>query len=64
VVSRYQAGPVVLFDTIGNYRLSNMNEHVDFLEYYDSAISNYKPARPLHWLNRCRLLRIPSLDRD
>jgi uncharacterized protein (DUF2235 family) len=46
VYSRYQAGPVVLFDTIGDYRPSNMNEHVDFLQYYDPAIPNPKPADP------------------
>jgi hypothetical protein len=46
VYSRYQAGRIVLFDMIGDYRPSNMNKHVDFLQYYDSAILNPKPADP------------------
>jgi hypothetical protein len=46
VYSRYAAGGVVLFDTIGDYRPVNVNEHIDFLQYYDSSNSNPKPTDP------------------
>jgi uncharacterized protein (DUF2235 family) len=46
VYRRYEAGSVVLFDTIGNYRPSNMSNHVDFLQYYDPVNLNPRPADP------------------
>jgi hypothetical protein len=46
VYRRFAAGPVVLFDTIGNYRPANMNEHVDFVQYYDPNIKDPKAADP------------------
>jgi hypothetical protein len=46
VYRRFDAGPVVLFDTIDRYRPANMNEHVDFVQYYDPKITDPKPANP------------------
>ena len=46
VYRRFEAGPVVLFDTTGKYRPANMNEHVDFFQYYDPNIKDPKPANP------------------
>jgi hypothetical protein len=46
VYSRFKAGRVVLFDVIDGYRPTNMNKHVDFIEYYDTANPNPKPAVP------------------
>jgi Uncharacterized alpha/beta hydrolase domain (DUF2235) len=46
VYARFGAGPVVLFDTTDKYRPANMNEHVDFLQYYDPEIRDPKPADP------------------
>jgi hypothetical protein len=46
VYRRFEAGPVVLFDTTGKYRPVNMNEHVDFVQYYDPKIRDPKPANP------------------
>ena len=37
---------MVLFDTMDNYRPVNMNEHVDFVQYYDPNIKDPKPANP------------------
>jgi hypothetical protein len=50
VYRRFEAGPVVLFDEIGNYRTVNMNEHVDFAQYYDPNNHNPKPANPAQCL--------------
>jgi len=47
VYRRYDAGPVVLFDTTAAYRPVNMNEHVDFAQYYDPNIKDPKPANPV-----------------
>jgi hypothetical protein len=44
VYKRFEAGPVVLFDTTDKYRPVNMNEHVDFVQYYDVNIKDPKPA--------------------
>jgi hypothetical protein len=46
VYRRFDAGPVVLFDTTAPYRPVNMNEHVDFAQYYDPKIEDPKPANP------------------
>jgi hypothetical protein len=46
VYSRYKAGDVVLFDRMGAYGPVNMNKHVDFVQYYDPAIPDPKPADP------------------
>ena len=46
VYQRFDAGPVVLFDTTAPYRPANMNEHVDFVQYYDPKIKDPKPANP------------------
>jgi len=46
VYRRFDAGPVVLFDTTAPYRPVNMNEHVDFVQYYDQKIEDPKPANP------------------
>jgi hypothetical protein len=46
VYRRFDAGPVVLFDTTAPYRPVNMNEHVDFVQYYDPKIEDPKPANP------------------
>lgn len=46
VYRRFEAGPVVLFDTTNAYRPVNMNEHVDFVQYYDPKIKDPKPANP------------------
>jgi hypothetical protein len=46
VYRRFEADPVVLFDTTGKYRPVNMNEHVDFVQYYDPNIKDPKPADP------------------
>jgi hypothetical protein len=46
VYRRYEAGGVVLFDKVGNYRPVNMNKHVDFVQYYDPANPRPKPADP------------------
>jgi hypothetical protein len=50
VYRRFEAGPVVLFDEIGNYRPVNMNEHVDFAQYYDPNNQDPKPANPAQCL--------------
>jgi hypothetical protein len=42
VYQRFAAGPVVLFDTTGNYVPANMNAHVDFVQYYDPNIKDPK----------------------
>jgi hypothetical protein len=36
----------VLFDTTGHYRPANMNEHVDFAQYYDPTIKDPRTADP------------------
>jgi hypothetical protein len=46
VYKRFEAGPVVLFDTTSQYRPLNMSEHVDFVQYYDPKIKDPKPAAP------------------
>jgi hypothetical protein len=46
VYKRFAVGPVVLFDETGYYRPKNMNEHVDFLQYYDPNSANPRPANP------------------
>jgi len=46
VYRRFDAGPVVLFDTSGKYRPANMHQHVDFVQYYDPTIKDPQPANP------------------
>ena len=46
VYRRFNAGPVVLFDTTAAYRPVNMKEHIDFAQYYDPNIKNPQPANP------------------
>ena len=46
VYRRFAAGPVVLFDTTGKYLPANMNEYVDFVQYYEPNIQAPKPANP------------------
>jgi hypothetical protein len=46
VYRRFAAGPVVLFDTTDSYRPATMNEHVDFVRYYDPDNKDPKPADP------------------
>jgi hypothetical protein len=46
VYRRFEAGPVVLFDTTDQYRPANMSEHVDFSQYYDPKIKDPKPSDP------------------
>ena len=46
VYGRFETGPVVLFDTVDSYRPVNMNEHVDFVQYYDPNIKDPQPANP------------------
>jgi hypothetical protein len=46
VYRRFEAGPVVLFDTTGKYRPVNTDEHVDFVQYFDPKIENPEPANP------------------
>jgi hypothetical protein len=50
VYRRYATGPVVLFDATGPYRPVNMNEHVDFVQYYDPRNPDPKPANPAQCL--------------
>jgi Uncharacterized alpha/beta hydrolase domain (DUF2235) len=46
VFRRYDAGPVVLYETTAAYRPVNLNEHVDFVQYYDPRIKDPQPANP------------------
>jgi hypothetical protein len=46
VYRRFAADPVVLFDTTSKYRPANMNEHIDFVQYYDPGITDPQPADP------------------
>ena len=46
VYRRFAAGPTVLFDKIGLYRPPNMNQHVDFVQYYDPKENDPQPADP------------------
>ncbi|WP_346730941.1 DUF2235 domain-containing protein [Bradyrhizobium sp. 132] len=46
VYRRFAAGPVVLFDQIGAYRPTPMKDHVDFVQYFDPANADPKPADP------------------
>jgi Uncharacterized alpha/beta hydrolase domain (DUF2235) len=46
VYRRFAAGPVILFDQIGQYRPANMNKHVDFVQYYDPSVPDPHPADP------------------
>jgi hypothetical protein len=46
VYRRYEAGPVALFDTTGHYRPANLNQHVDFAQYYDPGNPDPQPANP------------------
>jgi hypothetical protein len=46
VYRRFAAGPVVLFDVTGRYRPVNMNQHVDFVQYFDPTIKDPEPANP------------------
>jgi Uncharacterized alpha/beta hydrolase domain (DUF2235) len=50
VYRRFAAGPVVLFDATNKYRPTNMNEHVDFVQYYDPNVKDPKPADPAQCL--------------
>jgi Uncharacterized alpha/beta hydrolase domain (DUF2235) len=50
VYRRFEAGPVVLFDATGKYRPANMNEHVDFIQYYDPNLKDPQPANPAQCL--------------
>ena len=42
VYERFAAGPVVLFDKIDLYRPLNINQHVDFLQYYDPKVQKIR----------------------
>lgn len=46
VYRRFAAGPVVLFDKLDHYRPIPMQNHVDFVQYFDPKISDPKPADP------------------
>lgn len=46
VYHRFAAGPVVLFDKLDAYRPTNMNLHVDFVQYFDPENSDPKEADP------------------
>jgi hypothetical protein len=46
VYRRYEAGPVVLFERIGDYRPVNVNKHIDFAQYYDLANPTPERADP------------------
>jgi hypothetical protein len=46
VYRRFEAAAVVLFDTTGKYRPVNMDEHVDFVQYFDPKIETPEPANP------------------
>jgi hypothetical protein len=38
VYRRFEAGPVLLYERIGDYRPNNMRIHVDFTHYFDSGV--------------------------
>lgn len=42
----FAPGPVVLFDTLGDYRPKPMKNHVDFVQYFDPKIDDPQPANP------------------
>jgi hypothetical protein len=46
VYKRFAAGPVVLFDEVGQYLPKNMNQHVDFVQYFDPNNTDPQPANP------------------
>jgi Uncharacterized alpha/beta hydrolase domain (DUF2235) len=46
VYRRFAAGPVVLFDKLGDYRPTPMKNHVDFVQYFDPKIDDPQPADP------------------
>jgi hypothetical protein len=46
VYRRFDVGPVVLSDTTAPYRPVNMNEHVDFVQYYDPKLEDPNPPNP------------------
>jgi hypothetical protein len=50
VYRRFAAGPVILFDVTDEYRPANMNEHVDFVQYYDPNVKDPQPANPAQCL--------------
>jgi hypothetical protein len=37
VYRRFEAGPVLLYDRMDDYRPDNMRIHVDFMHYFDSS---------------------------
>jgi hypothetical protein len=37
VYARFEAGEVVLYDRLGEYRPLNLKDHVDFAHYYDGS---------------------------
>ena len=39
VYARFEAGDVVLYDHLGEYRPANLKKHVDFAHYYDGSAS-------------------------
>ena len=38
VYARFEAGEVVLYDHLGQYRPGNLKNHVDFVHYYDGSL--------------------------
>ena len=46
VYARFEAGKVVLFDKLGDYRSTPLKNHVDFAQYFDPRITNPQPSDP------------------
>jgi hypothetical protein len=46
VYQRFAGGQVVLFDAMAEYRPSNMNQHVDFIQYFDPDNQAPAPVNP------------------